>query len=88
MGARAQSAVGGTPEIVVTAHAAQRMEERGIALPLVLKTVRAGNSRIESKSGNEVFRTGNIRIAAKRDGNRITILTVTFVDDFAEYAGK
>jgi hypothetical protein len=75
------------PEIVVTAHAEQMLKARGIKLEIVKKAIFEGKSRIDGKSGREVFRAGDLRIVAMRDENRVTILTVVDAGDFAEYAG-
>jgi hypothetical protein len=75
------------PEIMMTLHAEQMLKARGIRMTDVLRALSSGSYRVDSKSGHEVFRSGDLRVVVKREANRITVLTAARAGDFAEHAG-
>jgi hypothetical protein len=78
---------GSKPQIVMTLHAEQMLKARGVAMSDILTTLSSGSYRVYSKTGHEVFRSGDLRIVVKREGNRITVLAAARARDFAEDAG-
>jgi hypothetical protein len=78
---------GSRPQIVMTLHAEQMLKARGVAMSDILTTLSSGSYSVDSKTGHEVFRPGDLRIVVKREGNRIAVLTAVRAGDFAEDAG-
>ena len=75
------------PAVEMTLHAEQMLKARGISEIDVLRALSSGSYRVDSKSGHEVFRSGDLRVVVKREANRIMVLTVARASDFAEHAG-
>jgi hypothetical protein len=75
------------PEIVMTLAAEQTLKARRIRKTDVLEALSSGSYRVDSKSGHEVFRSGDLRVVVKREANRMTVLTAARTGDFAEHAG-
>ncbi len=74
-------------EVAFTLHAEQMLKARGIKKLDVSKALSTGSFRVDSKTGHEVFRSGNLRVVIKREGDRVIVLTASDVGDFAEHTG-
>jgi hypothetical protein len=69
--------------VLMTSHATQMLKSRGISQATVLKALSSGTSRIDSETGREVVRAGDLRLVVKRDGNTITVVTAVTDKDLS-----
>lgn len=77
--------VDGHPEVVISWPAEQILEMRGISEADIMRALSSGVSRKQETSGNEVFRAGDLFVVAKREDDRIVIISAIHADDFRPY---
>ena len=74
-----------TPRVRFTPNAQQNLAVRGITaaqIADILQGMKVGDVKTDFKTGNLVYRKGNLRIVAKNTGaGEITVLTAMRVDD-------
>ena len=78
---------GNQPGFALTLHAEQMPKARGMKKLDVSKALSTGSFHVDSQTGHEVFRFGDLRVVVKREGDRLLVLTASRVGDFAEHAG-
>jgi hypothetical protein len=71
------------PKVFLTSHASQMLKARGISQATLLKALTSGTSNVDTETGREVVRAGDLRLVVKREANSITVVTVVNAKDLA-----
>jgi hypothetical protein len=71
------------PKVFLTSPASQMLKARGISQAALLKALTSGTSNVDTKTGREVVRAGDLRLVVEREANSITVVAVVNAKDLA-----